>query len=349
MRTPFIVLIALCAACLTTAAPAAQPWADYVPGQTPLYNSYTGKAAPFPGGLTGAILPTSSGAPAADDLLFQNLLAAEWIVFSLYQQGVEAFNVSSFTSLGYPNTTYDRITEIRDNEAGHLNIFYDEISNASIKPGPCKYDFYFTGPEEWLAVQVLVELTSMAFLTGFVQEAQTNSTRAALLAIAQTESRHNTWALIDIWNTDPFAGPADTISPYANQVLKLAGGFVVNGSCPTENPPFPDPGQHLPSMSFNGTGAVGTEIDIIFPTSQPTFKNGTDYYMVYFHGLLNVSLPYDPVMHTSIVPNFDAGKGLVVAVIADAEGAPTMESVVAGPLMLIEQPAVLTQSLAPFE
>lgn len=107
-----------------TALPAAQTFSSVVPGQTSLYNSYRGKAPPFPGNIRGATVPTTHCGPAPDDILWQNLLAAEWIVFSFYQQAVEKFDTASFTSLGLPNTTYERITEIRDNEAGHLNAFY---------------------------------------------------------------------------------------------------------------------------------------------------------------------------------------------------------------------------------
>ena len=120
--------LALAAASLTVALPTGEQSMGPLAGQTDLYNSYRGKAPPFPGNITGATLPTSSAAPGPDDQLFQNLLAAEWVVFSMYQQAVEYFNASSFTDLGYPNTTYERITEIRDNEAGHLNIFY-RVSN----------------------------------------------------------------------------------------------------------------------------------------------------------------------------------------------------------------------------
>lgn len=110
--------------------PTTSPSSSLVAGQTALYNSYRGKAAPFPGNIQGATLPTKHGRPEPDDLLWQNLLAAEWIVFSFYQQAVEKFDTASFTSLGLPNTTYERITEIRDNEAGHLNAFYT-VSRAS--------------------------------------------------------------------------------------------------------------------------------------------------------------------------------------------------------------------------
>jgi hypothetical protein len=79
----------------------------------------------------------------------------------------------------------------------------------------------------------------MAFLTGLAQQAQLNATKGALTAIGETESRHNTWALMDIWDVSPFAGSFDTSFPYANQILYSTNQFIVPGSCPQENPPYP--------------------------------------------------------------------------------------------------------------
>jgi hypothetical protein len=108
--------------------PPSNPNYGPVPGESLLYNEYDGKAAPFPGNISSPIAATTEGPPGPDDELFQNLLSAEWAIFNFYQQGVEAFNESSFTALGHPNTTYQRIFEIRDNEAGHLRIFQDRFS-----------------------------------------------------------------------------------------------------------------------------------------------------------------------------------------------------------------------------
>ena len=161
-----------------------------IPGQSTLYSDYTGKAPPFPANVTAPIPATASGPVGEDDILFQNLLSAEWAVFNFYQQGVEAFNESAFIDLGLPNNTYQRITEIRDNEAGHLRIFQDSISPTSIKPGSCKYEFGFTDASDFLALQNIIEVSSMAFLTGLVQQAKALSTMGALSAIGQTETRH---------------------------------------------------------------------------------------------------------------------------------------------------------------
>ncbi|KAL2050416.1 hypothetical protein ABVK25_009250 [Lepraria finkii] len=205
-----------------------------VPGESSIYSDYTGKSAPFPADSTAPVPATTAGPAREDDILFQNLLSAEWAVFSFYQQGVEAFNESSFIDLGFTNTTYQRIAEIRDNEAGHLRIFQDSISSNSIKPGACKYDYGFTNAMEFLSLQNIIEVSSMAFLTGLAQQAKTNATTSALVAIAETESRHEVSLT---FHPNPFAGPADTTFAYANQILYITtASFIIPGSCPSENP-----------------------------------------------------------------------------------------------------------------
>ena len=316
-----------------------------IPGEDSSFSNNKSKAAPFPANYKAAVLPTTNGTIGADDILFQNLLSAEWVIYSFYQAAVEAFNETSFTSAGFLNTTYERITSIRDNEAGHLRIFQDSISSSSVKPGPCTYTFPFEDPTTFLALQTLIEISSMAFLTGLVQQANLNFSKGALLAIAETESRHNTWSLIDVWNTDPFGGPSDTVFPYANEVLDVTHQFIVPGSCPAENPQYPFPSQGLPALSTAKTTTSvtpGSQITWNFtnPDNQPSFETGKDYWTVYFHGVLNVSVPFDTKTYESTIPDFEE-KGVILAVIADVEGAPYLESVVAGPSILLEQPANL--------
>lgn len=101
--------------------------ASAAPGESSLFTTYQGKQTPLASNYTRAILPSNPGPLQGDDLLFQNLLAAEWAIYSFYQQGVEAFTSDSFTKLGLLNTTYERLVEIRDNEAGHIRIFQNEV------------------------------------------------------------------------------------------------------------------------------------------------------------------------------------------------------------------------------
>ncbi|KAK3676866.1 hypothetical protein LTR78_003070 [Recurvomyces mirabilis] len=293
-----------------------------IPGQTPIYNDYRGIVAPFPGNISGATLPTA--------------------------RATELFNASSFTAAGYPNNTYDRIVEIRDNEAGHLNIFYREISNTSIKPGRCEYEYGFEsqGVDFFLAEQTFVELSSISFLSGLVIQAVEDTSRAALLVVAAVETRHTAWALTNVWNTNPFAGPADTAYPWPNQILGLTVQFIQNGSCPKENPAYPYPSDQKAGLSFNGTFSTahpGDKIQFEFPHGEPCFEEDKEYYAVFIHELNNVTQAFDTKTGVSEVSAaFDSNKGLIYAVIADKSGAPDLDSMLAGPLTLLQQPALLT-------
>lgn len=322
-----------------------------IPGQSPLYSSYRGKAPPFPGNITDPVKPTAKGPPGIDDLVWQNLLSAEWVIFSFYQQAVEMFNTTAFVEAGYPNTTYDRIQEIRNNEAGHLRIFQNEITSTSVKPGACKYAYPFDSPTSFLALATLIEVSSMTFLTGLVQMAKLPASQGAMTAVAATETRHETWALLDIWKSNPFAGPADTVFPYANEILDVTNAFILPKSCPSDNPVYPSPRQNLPPFSpASSTKSIrpGSNIVLNFtdPVNQPSFSKGVQYYATFFHGPSNISVPIDTTnwpredIKVTIPSQFEA-RGIIIVVVADTIGAPTLTTVKAGPAFLLEQPAEL--------
>ncbi|KAI1330166.1 ferritin-like domain-containing protein [Xylariaceae sp. FL0255] len=355
-KTTLCTIPALLLAKLIGAAPSGNPLSNPnygpKPGESPLYNDYLGKAPPFPANYTKPIAPTKSGAPGPDDVLWQNLLSAEWVIYSFYQYGVETFNTSSFVELGLPNTTYTRIQEIRDNEAGHLRIFQDQISATSIKPGACQYNFDTTigsKPEDFLGAALAIEVSSMLFLTGLVQTAKLDAAKGALTAVSQVETRHGVWALLDVYGADPFSGPSDTVFPYANEILDLTTDFIVSGSCPSANPPYPNPSQNLPPVGIAmGTKSVapGATVQLNFtnPANQPTFDSKCDYYGVFYHGLDVISTlldttkwPAQPI-NITIPAEFDA-KGIVAFVITTEEGAPTLDSVVTRPNVFLQQPA----------
>ena len=326
-----------------------------IPGEAQVYSNLYTKAPPFPGGTTGAVLNTTSGLPAPDDNLFQNLLAAEWTIFSFYQQGVEKFNEEAFTSAGFPNTTYTRIMQIRNNEAGHLRIFQDQISTNTTKPGPCKYQFPFVNAISFLALQTAIEVASMAFVSGLEYYAMDPATASVLVGIGATESRHNAWSLIDVWNTSPFAGPVDTVFPYALQLLQFTTAYIVPGSCPPENPVYPNPHQTLAPFTLDSdTKSIqpGSVITVNFtsPEAQPSFASDKDYFMVFFHGIYNISMPFDTKTNKTVIPSAFEPLGVIIAVIADDDGAKTNTSVLAGPTTFLENPGkiglgLLTESI----
>ncbi|KAK4031992.1 hypothetical protein C8A01DRAFT_51110 [Parachaetomium inaequale] len=326
-----------------------------IPGQSDLYSSYWGVERPFPGNLPDPVFPTEDGPPAEDDYTWQNLLSAEWIIFEFYQQGIERFTDEDFARIGMPNNTRLRLMEIRNNEAGHLRIFQNQISPTSIKPGRCKYMFPLENPRSYLIYMTVIEISSMAFLTGLVQEARKDWNQGLMAAISQTETRHEVWALMDLWKQNPFGGPSDTVFPYANQILYSTHNLVIPGSCPPENPEYPHPLQRLPALTATpDTESLGPGATITLAFSdkdnQPEFDPDTQYYAVFFHSVLNISVPLDtrgfperPI--TVTIPAAFEPRGVIVALVADEAGAPTKESVVAGPSVMLEQPVELGPEL----
>lgn len=306
---------------------------------------------PFPGNVSDPIFPTEEGPPDENDYTWQNLLSAEWIIFEFYQQGIERFTDQDFIDAKMPSTTRRRLLEIRNNEAGHLRIFQNQISPTSIKPGPCKYAFPFVDPFSYMALMTLIEASSLAFLSGLVQQPKNGMDKGAMLAIAATETRHEVWALMDIWKENPLGGPSDTVFPYANQIMYTTNAMVIPGSCPPENPEYPHPRQHLPFLSAASDTkslAPGTNIRLNFtdPSNQPVFDDEIQYYAVFCHAVSNISVPIDTKdwpeedIWVTIPERFEE-KGVLVALLADELGAPTKESVVAGPSVVLIQPAAL--------
>ncbi|KAH6884573.1 hypothetical protein B0T10DRAFT_531281 [Thelonectria olida] len=281
------------------------------PGQSSLYSSYRGKVPPFPGNCT---TPVKHGKHGIDDL-----------------HGVESFNQSSFISAGYPNTTYDRIQEIRNNEAGHLRIFQGEISETSLKPIACQY--------------------YIAFLTGLVQMAKLPASQADTTAIAEVEMRHEAWSLIDIWKINPIAGPSDTAVPNGNQILDITNQFIIPSSCPPQNPVYPSPRQNLPPLTAVAMGKSTLPWDTIVlnftdPVNQPSFETGDKFWATFFHAVANISVPIDmsewPKKEIQVtIPAEFGARGVIIAVVTDAIGAPTLKSVEVGPAILLEQPEAI--------
>ncbi|AEO67297.1 94f3affc-9aaf-488d-8945-6508cf885040 [Thermothielavioides terrestris] len=333
----------------------ADPTYGPIPGESDHYSSYWGIERPFPGNIQDPVFPTEDGPPGEDDEVWQNLLSAEWIIFEFYQQGIERFTDQDFIAAGMPNNTRFRLMEIRNNEAGHLRVFQNMISPTSIKPGACKYIFPLSDPHSYLTFMTVLEISSMAFLAGLAQQVKAESARGAIAAMSQTEARHQAWALMDLWKTNPFAGPADTTFPYANQILYSTHDLIVPGSCPPENPEYPHPRQLLPALfaASNTTSlSPGATITLNFTDAdnQPVFDPCIQYYAVFCHGVLNISVPIDTrgfpdrPINVTIPAAFEA-RGVIIALVADQIGAPTKESVVAGPAVMLEQPARLGPEL----
>lgn len=69
------------------------------------------------------------------------------------------------------------------------------------------------------------------------------------------------------------------------------------------------------------------------------FGEEQECYAVFFHGVLSISVPLDTRTMRVQVPTALEPKGIFEVALATEKGALTDESVVAGPLVLLEDPA----------
>jgi hypothetical protein len=188
-------------------------------------------------------------------------------------------------------------------------------------------------------------------LSGITEQVKLDISKAALAVIGQVEARHEVWFLTDIWGSPkygglPFAGPVDTFYPYATQILDITRVFIANGSCPPANPPYPIGAQHLPILTYNAnitsTVAPGTTIELIVDTSPGNqLAKADNYYAVFFHALNTYSVPFNTSTGIVTIPAQIEPLGLLLIAIADEPGAPTAESVLAGPLPILQAPTSL--------
>jgi hypothetical protein len=107
----------------------------------------------------------------------------------------------------------------------------------------------------------------------------------------------------------------------------------------------PSPRQGLPRLSAPGAKSIQPGANITLSVSggeKPLrFEESCEYYAVSFHGVLNVSMPLDTRAMSVQIPTALEPEGIFEVFLATEKGAPTDESVVAGPLVLLEDPAKL--------
>jgi hypothetical protein len=157
--------------------------------------------------------------------------------------------------------------------------------------------------------------------------------------------------LIDVWNVPLFAGPVDAVFPYANQILSTTNAFIVPGSCPAQNPTYPELGQDLVFLgAAKGTKSIAPGANITPTFTDPygilEFKSGKEYYAVFFHATSNITTPFDVKTNSTRIPPRFEELGVIVAVVATKPGAPTRESVIGGPGIVLEQPEQVGLALA---
>jgi len=231
------------------------------------------------------------------------------------------------------------------------------------KPGKCKYNYGFqeantlvTQAQTYMALVSVIELGSMAYLTGLAQNSSTAAGLATIMGVISAETRHLTWVNSAVLAGDPFAGPSDTVYPYATQILSNTKQFVIDGSCPSGNPTYPIGDQLLPKLSPANTSMIqeGGFIDLTFKNashgdhSPPSLKTGDNISVVFFHSLWNYTVPItvdDPSVLRAQIPNITSWSGELIVTLTDQQSIQKAKDVIAGPLQIeLDSPLLISYS-----
>lgn len=72
--------------------------------------------------------------------------------------------------------------------------------------------------------------------------------------------------------------------------------------------------------------APGSNITLTYrnATNVPSFLSDRKYYAVFFHGLVNISVPFDTKANSSVIQKDFENMGIVLRAIADKKGAPRL-------------------------
>lgn len=79
----------------------------------------------------------------------------------------------------------------------------------------------------------------------------------------------------------------------------------------------------------------------------PTFNYNKEYWAVFYYGVQKESVRYNPKENRVKIPTyFDLDSSIIIVNIAEEKDTPTKDSVIARPLILLEQPGILTKDIS---
>ncbi len=154
-------------------------------------------------------------------------LTLEHLENAFYRDGLDEFDADAFTDAGFDPEVRERLAEIGEHEAEHVDTLTQVVTDLGGEPEEeAEYDFGYTDVASFLAVAQALENTGVSAYegaAGFLQE--NDQLLTAALTIHSVEARHAAY-LNGLNGVTPFPAATDTpLTP--DEVLAIAGPFIV--------------------------------------------------------------------------------------------------------------------------
>ncbi|TFK47461.1 hypothetical protein OE88DRAFT_1686457 [Heliocybe sulcata] len=241
-------------------------------------------------GLVGAA--SVLGAPVkratqniTDVSVLQYALTLEHIENAFYISGLTKYDDKAFLDAGFPAWVRGRIQQVGDHETDHVAFLTAALeANGAIAPQACNYSYPYTDVTSFVTMSASIEGVGTAAYLGSAHYLTSKTNVNAAGSILATEARQAAWLASAAnkgspWDTE-FQTPLDPSGVYS-----IASQFIVDGSCPSTNPPlFVKP---FPAATVTpATPTPGSQITVSIPTGYAGPSNSsTPLYMAYYSGL----------------------------------------------------------------
>ncbi len=169
----------------------------------------------------------SEESPFADGVKVLNYaLTLEHLETAFYRDGLAEIGADGITALGFQEGVFDRLSEIGDHEAAHVEALTATITELGGEPvEEAEYDFgYGDDPDAFLEVAAALENTGVSAYDGAAAAIESVDLLAVAGDIVAVEARHASY--LNLVNGEvPFPDSFETpLSP--DEVLEIAGPFI---------------------------------------------------------------------------------------------------------------------------
>ncbi|KAI0340285.1 hypothetical protein BDW22DRAFT_1334411 [Trametopsis cervina] len=304
------ILLALCVATTTLAAPHLAPRKDGVTGESIVHFVNT----------TGLIEERRT----IDTEVLQFALTLEHLENTFYNEALSKFDEQAFLDAGFPSWVRGRFEQIKEHEQTHVDFLTKALGDAATKP--CTYDFPYNDPKSFAALSMALESIGASAYMGAAHFLENETTLTEAASILAVESRHAAWVASAVLKGSAWDGAFETpLTP--NGVYSLASQFIV--SCPASNPKLPV--MALPKLAIEPANpTAGQRIKFSYKHDEVK-ADGAKLYIAWFDG---VEVQYSELGGDDMASVPEGLQGTVYgAIVKDKVSNPTDQVILTGLVM----------------